>query len=99
MSASEALQEVLAVMRADFRLVADRRVARGEWRQSDVNDYNAAIKATVAGKTEMDDGICVWWVWLKNQAFEERLMIELGAGSNNRIRASIAAVKQSKKAA
>lgn len=96
MSASEALQEVLAVMRADFRLVADRRVARGEWRQSDVNDYNAAIKATVAGKTEMDDGICVWWVWLKNQAFEERLIAETTAASNARVRASIEAAKQSK---
>ena len=85
---------LIAKMRADFRVVAEDRLAAGDWSQKDVDEIGAAIKAAIEGKS---DAAPLWARWLSDLAASTVALSAIIAASSARMR--LEAAKQHQAAA
>lgn len=83
------MEQMIGKMRADFGVVAEARKAAGEWSDSDVRDFGAAIKAAIdAGDSTV---LALWARWLADLSAGVVFFSLVVRGSEAAMRARVAA--------
>lgn len=84
-------QALIDKMRADWRVVADDRKARGTWSAEDEKEIGDLVKAAVQGQ---DESLLTCWArWLADLSAATLLLATVARGIDGHIRAAQAEAK------